>query len=81
MSGMIERVAKAMADKVDQLKESYLKPEDRFTECARAAIEAMRDPTDTMVDGGIRNGVDNGFGCGYDEYVELWQAMIDEALK
>ncbi len=48
---------------------------------ARAAIKAMREPTQAMVNDGILNGVENGFGCGYSDYVDLWQAMVDGALK
>lgn len=43
---------------------------------ARAAIEAMREPTQLMIFEG------NGHGtCEDGDCFEVWQAMIDEALK
>ena len=43
---------------------------------ARAAIEAMREPTEAMVDLGINTREVEG-GAIHD----VWQAMIDEALE
>lgn len=70
MSEMVERVAKAMWEKTytspwrskaagDDLTQEYL-------DMARAAIEALREPTEAMR---RINGSAN------------WQAMIDKALK
>ena len=49
---------------------------------ARAAIEAMREPTDAMVDAGFDAGDDTVQG--YSENADpqdTWQAMIDAALN
>ena len=67
MNEMINRVAKAIA-----LRDTT----DEFA-MARAAIEAMREPTDKMLSaadysGSLEEG-SSALGC--------WQAMIDEALK
>lgn len=82
MSEMVERVAKAIAlagnggdwdDRTfyqDEHKEFHRKR-------ARAAIEAMREPTDAMVSYVVTWGPDGlGDGCR-----EVWSDMINEALK
>lgn len=56
-------------------------PCEKWIIAARAAIKAMREPTGKMLNAGINNGVDQGFGVGADDYTDVWQAMIDEALK
>lgn len=87
---MVERVAKAIKDAavivLDYSDVTYL--EDPMV-VARAAIEAMREPTREMLIGYIRH-------MGYDPdepadtidkqlvgvgIVQKWQAMIDAALK
>lgn len=83
MSEMVEKVARAIccprgcdyADydgkgicALDQLK-NY---EDR----ARAAIAAMREPTDAMIYAAYRSLRDDGLVAS-----EVWPAMIDECLK
>jgi len=47
----------------------------RVERAARAAIEAMREPTQAMLDATGEVGVPDRV------YREYWQAMIDEALK
>ncbi len=77
MSEMIERVAKAIYDRTledDQLADYGLPMADAIT-CAKAAIEAMREPTQDMLNAGKAIMTD------YDDSLECWQAMIDEALK
>lgn len=70
MSEMIERVALAISGSNDPANILTIH-RDR----AKAAIEAMREPTKAMV------------SAGYDEadgshlWREVWKAMIDEALK
>jgi hypothetical protein len=75
MSEMIERVARALckADGVDRCI---------YPDCgcpheyrARAAIEALREPTPAMIEAGIQ------CGDGYGSQPGTWQAMIDQALK
>jgi hypothetical protein len=68
MSEMVERVARALAD-------CALEPFDaisrqKFMGDARAAIEAMREPTEAMLERG-----DHGTSAAG------WASMIDEALK
>lgn len=68
MAGMVERVARAIANSDGMHPEAW-RP---FEVNARAAIEAMREPTEGMIDA--------GFGyTGYPE--EAYKEMIDAALK
>jgi hypothetical protein len=84
---MIERVARAMTEDFvnDQLDNIEINPRryaddnwKSYASMARAAIEAMREPTDEMVDAGriarmnVAGGYDGPSG---------WEAMIDAALK
>lgn len=52
---------------------------------ARNTISAMREPTKAMIEGASKNASLGGYGFGDDVYQadpkEVWQAMIDEALK
>jgi hypothetical protein len=67
---MVERVAEA-------LREAYREPETRpYIEMARAAIAAMREPTEEMVLAGNEKA-----SYDYGAARESWSAMIDEALK
>jgi hypothetical protein len=68
---MIERVAKAIA-----LRDTT----DEFA-MARAAIKAIREPTQAMMNAAIYKGVDCGFGCGYPEYEDVYKATIDSILN
>ena len=66
MSTMVERVAQAIAKEM-----GYRDPETvKFA--ARAAIAAMREPTEEMIDGWIKapGAITGG-----------WQGMIDAALR
>jgi hypothetical protein len=70
MSEMVERVARAMEAR------SAIEPVT-IEDVARSAIEAMREPTEGMVDATqelIRG--QKPFST-----IGMWQAMIDEALK
>jgi hypothetical protein len=84
---MIERVARAMArQRAAEWPEEYSEVDriwHHFTGLARAAIAAMREPTDTMDDAG---------GNTFEYYAHsaslldadatvCWRAMIDAALK
>lgn len=76
MSEMIERVAKAI-----RLRDTT----DEFA-MARAAVEAMREPTKAMIIAGCENNptcwnenTDDGFAA--DVANDVYRAMIDEALK
>lgn len=52
----------------------------RIAAAARAAIEAMREPTEAMCDAGSLAWPSGARYAGGEE-AEVWQAMIDEALK
>ena len=67
---MIEQVARALlvADR------SAITP-DYYQRMARAAIEAMREPTEAMLDAGVNFRERNA------RTEQIWQAMIDAALK
>lgn len=63
---MIEKVAKAIA-----LRDTT----DEFA-MARAAIEAMREPTEAMIEFGF-----NQTGDGRENVKAAWHSMIDAALR
>ena len=71
---MIERVARAIArpEDWDELKPHW---HEVFREQARAAIEAMREPTKRMVDAGRDEDTLTG------AIASVWAVMIDAALK
>lgn len=68
MSEMIERVGRALAQ-----EDGYAYDPLPYDARAKAAIQAMREPTNRMVDAFY---VDH-----YGQAVTAWKAMIDEALK
>lgn len=74
MSWMVRHVAKAMSENEEaRLMAGHI----QFMSLARAAIAAMREPTDEMEEAAnevSRPALDGG-NCA------AWQAMIDEALK
>ena len=86
MTEMIERVARAIYAQMDQSSsdpwdEALLRVEKygvtppmvrMAREYARAAIEAMREPTPAMIEAGRRNSL---------TLEQSWKQMIDEALK
>lgn len=84
MTEMVERVrmtiADALTDQDGWMKKSYSRED--MTEVARAAIEAMREPTESMID--KATDFDWGPGISGDETDaspnRVWQAMIDAAL-
>ena len=91
MSEMVERVARAIwqesVGRADWYKWETFRP-DAWGRClsmaqARAAIEAMREPTEAMIEA-ARNEDDPGF-CDEPGFAaphkDAWQAMIDAALK
>ena len=68
MSEMVERVAMAIANRMNEFPCTDL-------DCARAAIEAMREPTEAMCN--------SGDGRYWDDMTPraMWQFMIDAALS
>lgn len=80
MNEMIERVAKAISERLDE----EMAVRSHLAEAlARIAIEAMREPTDAMCEAALDTGaVDNGvFHIHPDAIKTLMHAMIDAALK
>lgn len=89
MSEMIERVARALhahEDSWNDIDWEYLPAGTRtlFSAQARAAIEAMREPSEAMLDCGVAFALQAsvaGFG-GWTKYITAkHQAMIDAALS
>jgi len=84
---MIERVARALCD--DTLKRwrspigVQSEPWREFIPAARAAIEAMREPTDEMKKKGQIEflGYNSDFDPPSVPLVNAWDAMIDAALE
>ncbi len=70
MSEMVKRVARAIEAVRDYKEDISIRATPE--ELARAAIAAMREPTEAMT-GSLR-----WFG---EDDLELWQLMIDAALK
>lgn len=63
---MIERVARAVAQKM------FVEPNEYHRDLARAAIAAMREPTEAML---------RGDALARTLWYKIWQDMIDAALK
>lgn len=79
MSDMVERVARAMFPLVPNCRgRSFEDHPMRYNlmDKARAAIKAMRDPTDQMVRAARKDHEGEHFLP-----VSLWQSMVDAALK
>lgn len=73
MSEMVERVASAIFETIhyDCDGAGFLS-----REAARAAIEAMREPTDAMINPGCDAAVNSGGNS-----ILVWRAMIDAAIN
>lgn len=75
MSEMVERVGLALYVAGKWIDEDATLIQ-RCERLARAAIEAMREPTEAMI---LEAYSDDAIGCG--DAKAVWQHMIDEALK
>ena len=89
---MIDRVARAIFragfhpddsdETVEQCWTDWKEDQKPSFARARAAIEAMRDPTETELHGARDWSVKKyGLGVGNDAALGCWQAMIDAALS
>jgi hypothetical protein len=79
MSEMVDRVAAAIRP---LLYGSDLMADSEVGDIARAAIEAMREPTEAMVEAGWDTGLEYGPGDALAVNPEVcFSAMIDAALK
>lgn len=85
---MIERVADAIRDALPvnvEFTDEYMRKE--VLRAARAAIEAMREPTEEMLDAPSRDKImtelfnENGSVIADEGLAYGWSAMIDAALK
>ena len=83
----IEEVAKALADHVHQGGDYGMTGDDAFADrrddylaMARAAIEALRQPTTNMVLMGLVRSERDDIDLTLEEVEEIWRAMIDDAL-
>ena len=89
MSEMIERVALAIANAkrakhdIPPCRWEHLTDEAKteYVGYARAAIEAMREPTDEIVSRAWGDETNKNFEKDEDLFLCAWQLMIDEALK
>ena len=91
MNDMIERVAKVLCQRAgNDVSIVFAKGakkygpiatglRDKYLNDARAAIEAMRDPTEEMVERGLSK--PNDFQHGHITVTEIYEAMIDAALN
>ena len=81
MSEMVEKVARAMAEAAG---DDYEENRSFLHRVARAAIEAMREPTGPMVTAGIKDGIEGeGVHAGRRwpaAVTERWQLMIRASL-
>ena len=71
MNKMVERVAQAMMD--SDYSEDGAPVNIHFGILAKAAISAMREPTEEMIEA--------GWNASGDQPQTHWTAMINEALK
>lgn len=76
MPEMIERVANAICKAYGV--DCTIRPLSMHHTVARAAIAAMREPTEQMIKSAEKEDPMDYGGVGY---VECWHAMIDGALK
>lgn len=74
MSEMIERVGRVIAD-----AEGYAYAPHPYDKYAIAAIAAMREPTEAMIESGS-DGRQPG-NSRWGNTTKTWKAMIDEAMK
>lgn len=90
MSEMIERVSKALLAAQEEIQRRLLAKEQITDEQilaiqARAAIEAMREPTAGMYEGAQAGwAISSMRPPGHAEnstFRQIWRAMVDEALK
>lgn len=80
MSEVIGRVAKAMYSEPWRQPWEEIGPHAQafWRRYARRAIEAMREPSDAMLDAGWEH---TGDPCWKHNVADAWRVMIDEALR
>lgn len=85
MSEMVERVARAIFEdeyrEPNSLRPDYTIVDNYYRRTARAAIQAMREPTDEMESVGFNAAHQYCFEGDPPDFKEGWRAMIAAALK
>ena len=86
MTTMIEKVARAIWERTvghTRISWDQLDPldQDVFRAYARAAIEAMREPTERMENAAVDAAIPLGYIMDEGETNAIWTAMLDAALK
>lgn len=77
MSEMVERVAAAIDDKLEECH--VVLNFSQAQSIARAAIAAMREPTQAMIEAGAISGAAEPIE--HSNFADAWRNMIDTALK
>lgn len=82
MTNMVEKVAEALWAAQEPRQTAWAREIHRrdYERLARAALEALREPTEAMLDASF---IDDGRGSDVDWVLatKVWQAMIDAALS
>lgn len=83
MNEMVERVGRAVLKAIEHVSDL---DDSMIEDIGRAAIAAMREPTEAMQIAGQKvNNLDEVTGhfeyLSREEMTDAWQAMIDETLK
>ena len=89
MSEVVERLARAIQEKMFAPHELPITDPwliERYRETARAAIDALREPTEAMADAGGAAFLDATIAHESGDktnrpFVRFWRAMIDEARR
>jgi len=74
--GMVERVAREICKNAGHVTDRHWQ---HYTNAARAAIEAMREPTERMIAAGSQRA--SGFASTGNRMCNGYRAMIDKALE
>lgn len=82
MKSALERVARALCELDGNPPEAKMEAEALWRDYlpeARAALDAIRTPTESML--GVGEVLLNSFAVDADDLEDLWTSMIDEALS
>jgi len=74
--GMVERVAREICKNAGHVTDRHWQ---HYTNAARAAIEAMREPTERMIAAGAQRA--SGFASTGNRMCNGYRAMIDKAIQ
>ncbi len=79
MKTMVDRIAEAIYPR--PLCDMTAMERELYQHYAKCALEAVREPTDGMIDAAYTGYDSVGCGIGRRDALEVWQAMIDAALN